>query len=389
MTNKFWFLLYDDISFFYQDFKDSNLSLLFLSENKFSFMLHKYRLSLKKLFIAGFILFFCLGLIFAQKDITIEGRLENIQTSSVELLQLVPNAVLATASVSDERKFKLSADITGESIYQLNFAEGKYLMLILSPGDNVNITVDGNAMSFPEITGSKHSEKLYNTIREYHLYDRKIEEYRKKMLNEKQAFIERFLQNDTSLATLFFGDRVPIAQNIEIYQKTLENLQYKYPDNYFVNDLEKRINSHALLAVNSKMPEIALPNPQGDTLKLSDYRGDIVLVDFWASWCGPCRQANPHLVSLYEKYRDQGFEIFGVSLDRSRDAWLKGIEGDNLTWPQVSDLKYWNSSVVKDFGISGIPFTVLVDKDGTILAKGLRGQELENRLDRIFTNSEN
>lgn len=352
-------------------------------------MLHKYRLSLMKLFISGFILFSCFGFTFPQEGITIDGKLENIETSGVELLQLVPNAVLATATVSDEGKFTLSADIMEESIYQLNFAEAKYLMLILSPGDNVSITVDGNAISFPEISGSEHSEKLYNTIREYHLYDRKIEEYRKKMLAEKQAFIEGFLRNDTSLATLFFGDRVPIAQNIEIYQKTLQNLQSRYPENYFVNDLKKRVNSHALLAVNSKMPEIALPNPEGDTLKLSDYRGNVVLVDFWASWCGPCRQANPHLVKLYKNYKDQGFEIFGVSLDRNREAWLSGIESDNLTWPQVSDLKYWNSSVVKDFGISGIPFTVLVDKDGNILAKGLRGQELENRLDRIFAKSEN
>lgn len=365
------------------------MSLLFLSQYKFSFMLHKYRLSFMKLFVTGIILFGYLAFALAQEAIHINGKLENMNTDQVQLLQLVPNTVLSSATVNDEGQFNLSAAISEENIYQLNLAEGKYLMLILTPGEQISLKIDGNNISFPEISGSAQSEKLYNTIREYHSYDQKIEAYRQEMLAEKNAYIKNFLETDSSLATLFFGDRVPIEPNVEIYRQTIENLKRRYPDNYFVKDLEKRVTSHALLAVNSKMPEIALPNPNGDTLKLSDYQGDVVLVDFWASWCGPCRKSNPHLVELYKKYRAKGFEIFGVSLDRSRDAWINGIKSDNLTWPQVSDLQYWNSSVVKEFGISGIPFTVLLDEEGTILAKGLRGQELENALEKIFATSEN
>lgn len=342
-----------------------------------------------KLFITGFILFGCMASTLAQEGVTINGKLKNLNTEQVQLLQLVPNSILSSATVDDEGQFNLSAAISEENIYQLNLAEGKYLMLILTPGEEISLKVDGNNISFPEISGSAESEKLYNTIREYHSYDEKIEAYRQKMLAEKDAYIKDFLETDSSLATLFFGDRVPIEPNVETYRQIIENLKNRYPDNYFVKDLEKRVKAHSLLAVHSKMPEIALPNPDGDTLRLSDYRGDVVLVDFWASWCGPCRKSNPHLVELYKKYSAKGFEIFGVSLDRSRDAWISGIQADDLTWPQVSDLQYWNSSVVKDFGISGIPFTVLIDEKGTILAKGLRGQELENALEKIFGTSEN
>jgi thiol-disulfide isomerase/thioredoxin len=342
-----------------------------------------------KLFFTGLILFSAVQFIHAQDSITIRGLITNLSTSQVQLVQLVPKQVLANAQVSDEGEFNLKGVISEESIYQLNITDGKYLMLILKPGENVTISLDGNTLSFPEIEGSEQSEKLYTTIKEYHSYEQRIEEYRKEMLAQQDEFITRFLETDTTLATLFFGDRVPIEPNLDTYQKTVENLIDKYPDNYFVRDLEKRIHSFSKLAVHSQMPDIALPNPEGDTLKLSDYRGDVVLVDFWASWCGPCRKANPHLVELYQKYNDHGFEIFGVSLDRNREAWLNGIEKDNLSWPQVSDLKYWNSSVVKDFGISGIPFTVLVDEQGKILAKGLRGQALEDTLEKRFANSEN
>ena len=126
--------------------------------------------------------------------------------------------------------------------------------------------------------------------------------------------------------------------------------------------------------------EINLPNPNGEYVKLSSFRGKYVLVDFWASWCGPCRMENPNVVNLYKKYKDKGFEIYGVSLDMDKKSWLEAIQKDNLTWTQVSDLAYWNSIVVANYRISGIPATVLLDKEGKIIAKDLRGPELEAKL---------
>jgi thiol-disulfide isomerase/thioredoxin len=119
-------------------------------------------------------------------------------------------------------------------------------------------------------------------------------------------------------------------------------------------------------------------------MALSDLRGKVVLIDFWASWCGPCRKENPKMVKIYQKYKSDGFEIFGVSLDRKRKNWLKAIKDDSLTWSHVSDLKGWRTVVKEPYNIGAIPYTVLVDREGKIIAKGLRGAELEKKLVEIF-----
>ena len=114
-------------------------------------------------------------------------------------------------------------------------------------------------------------------------------------------------------------------------------------------------------------------------------RGKVVLIDFWASWCGPCRRENPNVVKLYEKYKDKGFEIFSISLDKDKTAWIKAIKDDNLKWTNhVSDLKYWSSEAAKLYGVSSIPSTVLIDKEGRVIAKNLRGRDLELKMKEIF-----
>jgi peroxiredoxin len=131
-------------------------------------------------------------------------------------------------------------------------------------------------------------------------------------------------------------------------------------------------------------PDIVLPDVNGKTVKLSDFKGKVVLVDFWASWCGPCRMENPNVVRMYNAYKDKGFEILGVSLDKDRNAWLEAIQKDGLRWTQVSDLKYWQSDAAKLYNVTGIPYTVLVGKDGKIIEKNLRGPALDAKLKEIF-----
>jgi thiol-disulfide isomerase/thioredoxin len=129
-----------------------------------------------------------------------------------------------------------------------------------------------------------------------------------------------------------------------------------------------------------------LPSPEGQAIALSSLRGKVVLIDFWASWCGPCRMENPNVVKLYNEKKNQGFEVYSVSLDKDKNAWTAAIAKDGLIWPShVSDLGYWNSVVVKQYGFQGIPFTVLVGRDGKILAKGLRGQQLEEAVTRYLS----
>lgn len=132
---------------------------------------------------------------------------------------------------------------------------------------------------------------------------------------------------------------------------------------------------------SKKAPEIALKSPQGKVIKLSSLRGKYVLIDFWASWCRPCRMENPNVVRLYKKYKDRGFTIYSVSLDQDAEAWKRAIASDGLEWPNhVSDLLGWNSSMPALYGFNGIPYTVMLDKEGNIIATGLRGATLEQKL---------
>ena len=138
-------------------------------------------------------------------------------------------------------------------------------------------------------------------------------------------------------------------------------------------------------AIGQKAPELAFQNPEGKTLKLSDLKGKVVLIDFWASWCRPCRMENPNVVKAYNKYHEKGFEIFSVSLDKDKASWVNAIKQDGLVWANhVSDLLYWQSQAAQIYGVRSIPATFLIGKDGKIIAKNLRGEALEQALEQIF-----
>jgi peroxiredoxin len=137
--------------------------------------------------------------------------------------------------------------------------------------------------------------------------------------------------------------------------------------------------------VGELAPDIALPNPDGKIIKLSSLRGKVVLLDFWASWCGPCRYENPTTVAAYEKYKDQGFTVYSVSLDRSKAKWVHAIKADQLTWENhVSDLQFTNSAVAAQYGIESIPATFLLDANGKIIARDLRGKNLDKALNKAL-----
>jgi peroxiredoxin len=194
------------------------------------------------------------------------------------------------------------------------------------------------------------------------------------------------LINKYDLATLMFIDMFSKDKYQTLHSEVIKALYEKYPKQPIVAERYKVENSPAtVVAVGAMAPDLAFENPEGKILKLSDLKGKVVLLDFWASWCRPCRMENPNVVKTYRKYHDKGFEIFSVSLDRDKASWTKAIEADELIWSNhVSDLGYWQSQAAKIYNVSSIPATFLIGKDGRIIAKNLRGVALENALKDLF-----
>jgi peroxiredoxin len=148
--------------------------------------------------------------------------------------------------------------------------------------------------------------------------------------------------------------------------------------------------SISCIAVNAQVnigdtaPEIALPGIKGDTIKLSSFKGKIAMIDFWASWCGPCRKSNPHVQKLYEKFKDKGFEVFGISIDNKKEPWLKAIRKDKIKYTQVLDGGGWDSNTAVKFGVDAIPATFLLNKEGVVVAVNLEGKDLEDKIKELL-----
>jgi peroxiredoxin len=225
------------------------------------------------------------------------------------------------------------------------------------------------------------------------------------ILDEMNGYTRNFIdENLTSLVSLvaLYKQIAPgvyilnLEKDLSYYQKVDSTLFSLYPESEPVislhNQLAQVLNSMNMQAAANQMtgigalaPEISLPNPEGDTIKLSSTRGKYILLDFWAAWCAPCRGENPNIVEAYNKYRDKGFDIYQVSLDQTREAWLNGIKEDKLEqWTHVSDLGYWNSVVVPLYGIQSIPASFLLDKEGRIIATNLRGEALGAKLSELL-----
>ncbi len=151
-----------------------------------------------------------------------------------------------------------------------------------------------------------------------------------------------------------------------------------------VKTLNERAEVLKKVAIGQPAPDFTQNDPEGNPVKLSSLFGSYLLVDFWAAWCGPCRAENPNVVDAYKKYHDKGFDVLGVSLDRDKDKWLEAVEADELTWTQVSDLQYWQNDDAKLYGVNSIPGNFLLDKEGIILARNVRGEDLHKKLAELM-----
>lgn len=208
--------------------------------------------------------------------------------------------------------------------------------------------------------------------------------------NEIDAYLtgrlkEGIKENKQDIGVLMFLDMFPREQNVTLHNEVITALHDKYPEHLIVKERWNYMNSPASrVAIGAIAPDLEFPDPDGKMRKLSDLRGKVVLIDFWASWCGPCRRENPNVTRIYSEYHDKGFEIFSVSLDSDAASWKRAIEADKLVWPNhVSDLKKWQSQAAAIYGVRSIPSTFLLDKEGRIVQRDLRGADLERAVKQL------
>lgn len=352
-------------------------------------------------------------------NLTISGQLDNLNEQTEIYLSEFSNgdyATIDTANIDEDGSFELNSTIKGMGFFQLGFSRNNSMNLLLQPGENIQLSADANALITDySISGSPGSsdylklilnqvqlqEKMdsLNQIKSEYSQNRDMQGFasviqQQKQIytsyqNEMRAFID---DNPNSLANLVAIEQLDIEQDLPYYEKVLAALQPKIATTTYYSNLENKVNSVKATTVGSIAPDIALPNPEGEEIKLSDLRGSYVLLDFWASWCKPCRAENPNVVEMFEKYKNEGFTVFSVSLDgvpqqgkNGKAQWLKAIEQDNLVWPyHVSDLQGWKSVAAQSYNVNSIPFSLLLNPEGEIVAKNLRGQELRDKLKELL-----
>lgn len=365
---------------------------------------------------------------------TVRGTLQDSQPGEYLLLREVkPGFLRPVDSVIPDNagKFSFRSATEWPAFYMLSMGSDDFLTLLVNPGDRIEITAKRNALAAPvSVKGSeetslmldfrgKHQEVITELQRLTDVYNSSLQDPSLPLLMDSldrraadivEGFREMALkmldENISSMVSVYLLNQhvVPglqlfdAAKDPEVFFRVDSALYSLWPRSDLVLDLHTFVAglrnsvtvktgtpSDGKPAVGTILPEIALPDPEGDTLRLSSLRGKVVLVDFWAGWCPPCREENPNLVKLYDMYHWRGFDIYQVSLDLRKEEWIEAIRKDRLgRWIHVSDLRYRDSEVVKRFGLTEIPASFLIDRDGRVLALNLRGDDLRKKLEELL-----
>jgi peroxiredoxin len=361
----------------------------------------------------------------------IEGNMSNANGEEMYLVELTPEGTNKVDSVQLDQngRFTFEGYTNVAKFFLVQTGPRNSVTLVVEPGDQITLKADVNKMSEQyQVEGSEGSreimklrKRLENTIASLDSLGRifrenqgredmtalrnRLNKESQRIIQEQKAytkdFIDRNISSLSSLMALYqqIGPRSYVLnpqEDFNYFEKVDSALMANYPNSEPVKSLHSQVEEirkqmeadkagKERLAVGNKAPEIALPTPQGDTVALSELRGNYVLLDFWASWCKPCRVENPNLVKAYKRFGNENFEIYQVSLDKNRKDWVNAIEKDNLDWYHVSDLKFWNSSAAQTYNIRSIPANYLLNTKGEIIDKNLRGDALQAKLNEIFS----
>jgi peroxiredoxin len=343
----------------------------------------------------------------------VKGTLKNYSGSVVILEELTTAGLVYVDSgtVSPSGEFELKGANKEKTFYSIKVND-YILPLVLDTASQITIEADAKNPKDYKVSGDEDNRVLRELIRVNDVYiermnglaqsypyddnspmpdsvQLKIQQELATLVNDRKNALIRFVDSIPMNISAFFALNFLINEQDPAQQFALiDRLDIKYyqqmSQSKYVQANHLKAESMRKTAAGNPAPDIVLNDPNGIPVALSSLRGKVVLIDFWASWCRPCRDENPNNVRLYNRYKKDGFEIYAVSLDDNKEAWLKAIADDRLTWLHVSDLQKWNSSVIPKYNIDAIPYTVLIDKEGKIIAKNLRGKDLEDKLAEVF-----
>ena len=342
--------------------------------------------------------------------VTISGTYEKPVEDQLVKIELIMNNELTVVDsfyLEPSGVYERTIKVNEPGFYRMNFYNRHITNMILNQSDIQLIKDENDPRGGYKVSGSKDMDYIYQLTDLKKDFEQQTQSLNGEFMNARNSgdmqmledirnrFMEMKAINDNQIKTTIYGMNRSIAGILstsfldeENEFAFLDSLATKYqkelPNSSYTKELVDKVESYRKLAIGSPAPEIALPNPSGEIIPLSSFKGKYVMIDFWAAWCRPCRAENPNVVRMYNTYNDKGFEVLGVSLDRTKEAWVKAIEEDELNWTQVSDLKYFESDAAQLYRINSIPATYLIGPDGNIIAKNLRGPELEAKLKEIF-----